>query len=136
MSESGHIADHTRALSGAPRRVLLSRESMPWTSTGEEPDMDIVLACKKLIDTICPTYWVIENVRGAIKWFRPFLGEWREHHGPFYLWGDFPALGRVDQTTWRPKENRSSAAAAERAKIPYSLSLAVARACEAQEKLL
>lgn len=55
-----------------------------------EADLDILRACLRVIDDRKPRFWSVENVRGAVKWFRPILGEPRIRHGPFYLWGNFP----------------------------------------------
>lgn len=67
-----------------------ARESMPWSKTGKTPDMSIVLACKRIIEEAQPKYYVVENVRGAINYFRPHFGNYRYHVGAFYLWGFFP----------------------------------------------
>lgn len=57
-----------------------------------EADLDILEACLRLRDQRKPTYWSVENVRGAVKWFRPLLGEPRLKHGPFFFWGNFPGF--------------------------------------------
>jgi len=51
------------------------------------PDLSIVEACFEIArDAGIPM--VLENVRGLQKWFQPA----RQHYGPYYLWGDVPAL--------------------------------------------
>lgn len=112
-----------------------SREFMPWSKTGKVPDMSLVLACLKIRDILQPKNWVCENVKGAIKYFKPFLGNYRAHAGPFYLWGWFAPLGKVDMRTFRKKESYSSSAPAERAAIPYALSYSMAVAIESQVAL-
>jgi site-specific DNA-cytosine methylase len=112
-----------------------SREFMPWSKTGQPPDMSLVLACLRLRDEIRPTYWICENTKGAISWFRPYMGNYRFHAVPFYLWGFFPKPARVDMRTWRKKESYSSTAHVERAAIPYSLSHSIAVAIEQQAPL-
>jgi len=109
-----------------------SREFMPWSKTGKQPDMSIALACKRIIDEVQPTFWVIENTQGAIRHFRPHFGNYRLCVGPFYLWGFFPVPGNISQKGWRKKSSLSSAAPAERAIIPQSLSSAIAQGCESQ----
>lgn len=111
-----------------------SRESMPWSRTGRAPDLSIVRAGLRVIERSQPTYWARENVRGSVPWVRPFLGEPREIHGPFFLWGNFPPLGRP-RLSMRNKESYSSAQTAERAKVPYALSLAMAISVEQQRTL-
>jgi hypothetical protein len=111
----------------SPPCTEFSRESMPWCRTGAAPDMALVEACVRVVRECGPTWWVIENVRGATKWFRPLLGRFRLSCGPFFLWGDFPRFRcRVEPF----KEMLSSTRKAERAKVPYELSEALARACE------
>lgn len=111
----------------SPPCTEFSRESMPWCKTGHEPDLSIWHACERIIETLSPQFWIIENVRGAQRW----MGKARCHIGPFYLWGQFPDLGTVTlPATWRKKEAYSSKQRAERAKVPYEISLAVASAIE------
>jgi site-specific DNA-cytosine methylase len=108
-----------------------SRESMPWCKTGRAPDLSIVHAGLRVIREVQPRYWVRENVRGSTSWVRPFLGEPKGIHGPFFLWGNFPPLGKP-RLQMRKKESYSSARQAERARIPAALSEALAIALESQ----
>lgn len=55
-----------------------------------EADLDILKACLRLRDELKPRFWSVENVRGAVPWFRPLLGEPKLRHGAFFLWGNFP----------------------------------------------
>lgn len=104
-----------------------ARESMPWSRTGRVPSIDLVTATVELIEFCRPRYWAIENVRGSLRWLRPYLGEPTAHAGPIYLWTNFPVtLPRVSGY----KERLSGSAKAERARIPYAVSLAVARTVE------
>ena len=57
-----------------------------------EADLDILKACLRLRDELKPRFWTCENVRGAVPWFRPLLGDPKLRHGAFFLWGDFPAF--------------------------------------------
>lgn len=57
-----------------------------------EADLDILKACLRLRDDLQPRFWTCENVRGAIPWFRPLLGEPVLRHGAFFLWGRFPSF--------------------------------------------
>jgi site-specific DNA-cytosine methylase len=100
------------------------------------PDMELVIACRRIIEECAPRYWVIENVRGAVRWFEPYLGPPRAVYNPFFLWGFFPPLGNVRRNTWGPKtKHLSSSAKAERAIIPYHLGEALAIAIERQYNL-
>ncbi len=112
-----------------------SRESMPWCKTGNKPDLSLVQACLRIVDEAHPRFWICENTKGAIPWFKPFMGNYRFHAGPFYLWGFFPLPGQVSFKGFKNKENYSGSQAAERAMIPYSLSNAIAIAIEKQVAL-
>jgi site-specific DNA-cytosine methylase len=112
-----------------------AREFMPWIRTGRPPDLSLLFASMRIIKECRPRYWIIENVRGAIRWFRPFLGDPRAIVGPFFLWGYYPDIGKP-KIKKRKKESMSSSWRAERAKIPYELSLAFALAIERQPELL
>ena len=92
-----------------------AREWMPWTKTGEKPDMSIVKACYEIILEIKPIFWCIENVQGAVKYFKPLLGKPRAIHKPYFLWGNFP-------NNWKIK-------------ITYEISLAIAMSIEANLEL-
>ena len=121
---------------GGPRPTLVwasppctefSRESMPWCRTGKEPSLALVEAAIRVIGECRPDWWVIENVRGAIRWLRPLLGEPKQSHGPFFLWGSFPPF----RCRVRPfKERLSSSRRAERSHVPAALSAALADAVE------
>lgn len=100
-----------------------ARESMPWCRTGRTPDFALVDATIRLVREIRPRFWVLENVRGAQRW----LGRAPAHYGPFYLWGWYPPFA----ATVPPfKERLTSRRQAERAKVPYDLSDALAEAVE------
>jgi len=114
----------------SPPCTEFSRESMPWFRTGIAPDMSIFHACMDIIHEAKPRYWVIENTKGAISYFYPFIGKWKFHSAAYYLWGSFPDISGVRLES--RKEHMSSAREAERAKIPYALSLALAKAIEVQ----
>ncbi len=132
-----HTADLTHWIYSGPPVDLVwasppctefSRESMPWKRTGKTPSLTLVEAARRVIAEVRPQWWVIENVRGATRYLTPLLGEPRSY-GPFFLWGVFPAF-RCRVRFF--KERLSSTQKAERAKVPFALSLALAKACESQ----
>lgn len=93
-----------------------SRHDQPWTRkiNPPEPDKSIWQACERIArEAGIPL--ILENVRGAQK----FMGRARWHVGPYYLWGDVPAL--MPRLTLRKKESRTSSAVAERSKVPFEL---------------
>lgn len=51
-----------------------------------KPDMSCVDAVKRIVDQAKPRYWIMENVRGAIR----FLGPPTARLFPWYFWGNFP----------------------------------------------
>jgi hypothetical protein len=110
----------------SPPCTEFSRESMPWCRTGKTPSLDLFNASLRIIHQCNPAWWVVENVRGATKYINPILGTPRSY-GPFFLWGQFPAF-RCRAKSF--KERLSGNQQAERAKVPSSLSLALAIACE------
>ena len=57
-----------------------------------KPDFTILQSCISIIGIVKPKFFIIENVAGASLDFRPYLGEWSQRIGPFYLWGEFPHL--------------------------------------------
>ena len=120
-----------------------SRHDQPWTlkRNPPPPDTSIWEACVR-IAAECGAPLILENVRGAQK----FMGRAKWHCGPFYLWGDVPALmpklvqARKGFEWWgkggergreigvyRTKESRSISAVAERSMVPYDLALHIGR---------
>lgn len=116
----------------SPPCIDFARDHLPWIVTDAPPDMSIAQAARRLVDQIRPRYWVVENVAGALRYFWPLFGESRHMQRPYFLWGNFPPIGRPRLGDRRHKESYSSAQRAERARIPYQLSLALALAVESQ----
>lgn len=92
------------------------------------PDLGLLEACVRQIEDIDPRYWILENVHGAIPFFKPYLGAPAQIIGPFALWGRFPHiavdLGTHSKYTGDPHSS-DPLRANKRAKIPYPLSVAV-----------
>ena len=102
-----------------------SRHDQPWTKRRNPPppDKSIWEACI-LIAEKAGAPLILENVRGA----QQFMGSGKWHFGSRYLWGDVPAI--MPKFSWaheRKKESRTSAAVAERSKIPFELALHIGR---------
>jgi len=100
-----------------------SRHDQPWTRMRNPPppDTSIWEACVQVARAI-EAPLILENVRGAQK----FMGRASWHGGPYHLWGDVPAL-MPQLRGLRAKESFTSAAVAERSKIPFELSLHIGR---------
>lgn len=143
------------ALYGQPEQVKLVWASPPCTHfssgynspkseaerAGEEyfpaGAIELVKSAKHIIDMLNPQYWVIENVRGSIKFLKPILGEPTMIAGSFVLWGRFPAFTvdtkhkKSDNDTWSTDPLRSN----KKALIPYEMSDALRIAIENQKTL-
>lgn len=96
-----------------------------------EGGMVLVAAACDAIAELRPTYWVIENVRGAVACFGP---GWKRV-GAWFLWGNFPPfdVGNPPLKTRDRQGKRLSGwshGAHYRAKVPYALSLALCCAIE------
>lgn len=102
-----------------------SRMSMPWTRAKMPgpPSMILVNAAKRIIEECKPRWWVIENVRGAV----PYLGKPAKRIGAYFLWGQFPDF---EAQTSKRKEMLPGWQKQHRAMVPYSISKALAIACE------
>lgn len=112
------------------------------TRAGEiyEPNMDLLYKCIEIIEHLKPRYWVIENVRGAIKFFKPKLGEPRQILGSFVLWGNFPLIdlprsfkhskAMNDKTSSHPLRSNWKAL------VPYPLADSLRTAIENQQTIL
>lgn len=101
-----------------------------------EPSMDLLQATMDIIDMIQPRYWVIENVRGAKKWFKPHLGNERQviNHSLF-LWGNYPMFGvpgNIPTKAMKDKNSANPLRANHKALIPFEVSDALRLAVEQQ----
>jgi len=120
----------------SPPCTEFAREFMPWSKTGVDPDLSILLAGLAVIKYFNPDYYLIENVKGAISWFSPVLGSYRVSYDPYYFWGFFPLPGVVNRRVWKRKSSFGSKQEFQRSKIPYNLSLAFFRSVSSQLVLL
>lgn len=112
----------------SPPCTEFSRESMPWCATGMPPDVSLVSASLRVIDMCSPRFWVLENVRGAVRYLEPLLGVPAFRTGPVYLWGKLPPGLLPVLKPW--KEKITGEDPARRAELPYELSYAIATAVE------
>ena len=121
----------------SPPCIEFSKASLPasWACNmiPAEPDINLMLAAKRIIDDVKPRWWVIENVRGAVSWFIPILGPVRKKSGSRYLWGEFPIFDcDPGYGKWRLPPSRDRAAI--RSMIPRQLSKALSIAVESSEE--
>ena len=101
-----------------------------------EPDMSHLERAIEIIEELKPTHWIIENVAGAIKDFKPYLGEPRQIIGPYILWGNFPLLTFFHDRKWKKEFNHTNSRTPLRsnihAKIPLELSDGLLTALQSQ----
>jgi hypothetical protein len=134
----------------SPPCQAYSYRAMPWSRAKAlpPPDNDLFDACFRIQREACEAAGrliplIVENVRGAQKW----VGHARWNWGPYYLWGDVPAImpsatgarkGVGSGRSWfyqnGGKGRSASSKSAERrewsamvAKIPLPLSRHIAR---------
>ena len=133
---------------GSPPCQAYSYRAMPWKRAKELPPPDNTLfeACFRIQREASEAAGrhiplVVENVRGAQKW----VGRAAWKHGPYFLWGDVPALMpkaigcRKQEGSWFYDNYENSARrwsskskerkqwSAQIAKIPVELSTWIAR---------
>ena len=56
------------------------------------PDLTCLESAIRFDEILKPTYFIVENVAGSIKYFRPYLGDFRQKIGPFVLYGRCPQI--------------------------------------------
>jgi len=117
----------------APQSIAL-RENKPY-----DPDLEPLRATLEIIRILKPRYWVIENVRGASRWFKPIIGDVKKvvNHSIF-MWGKFPDFANpvIEKKSVDEGSSRSPLRANKRALIPYPISSALKEAIENQRSIL
>lgn len=99
MDGAGHVPDQPTLIWASPPCTEFSDGFASPKSiairNGEkynpEEAINMVLETKRIIDLIQPKYWIIENVRGAIKFLEPILGKPKMIIDSIVLWGRFPS---------------------------------------------
>ncbi len=104
-----------------------------------EPNMDYLEATLDIIKMLKPRYYVIENVRGASKFFTEMIGtKPRQILGNAqFLWGNFPLIDPPRYQSKAEVDKRHDPLRANiRAKIPIEISQALLDAIENQKCIL
>jgi len=118
---------HFDVILASPPCDEFSKDSMPWYGKDEvdiDGAMELVYATKDAIDMLEPHIWVVENVRGAVKYLNPVFGEYRQKCGSRYLWGNFPKFKCDNKKCYgKWKLPPSPMRKALRSLIPYEISL-------------
>ncbi len=100
-----------------------SKAEKPWYPV-IVPDMGLLETTLKVIEELKPKYWVIENVRGAVPYFHPYLKKPIQHCGSRYLWGNFPKFYCNHQNCYGKEKLWPNPRRKElRALIPYEISM-------------
>ena len=119
----------------APRAVA-SREGR---LKDYEPNMDILQAVKDIIQMLNPRYYIIENVKGAVRYFKPFVGQYSQRIGAYFFWGKFPTLkvdgSRIPNKSELDTHNQDPLRANRRGHIPFEISNALKLGIEQQTTL-
>lgn len=102
-----------------------------------EPDMSVVKACLDIIDYIKPTWWIMENVKGAVRYFIPLIGHHKQAIGnkqcpQFYLWGNFPFIHMKPGWKHFKLDTRDPQ---QRALVPFEISFQLKRAIETHVRI-
>jgi len=104
-----------------------------------EETMSLLECTLEIIDLLEPQYWVIENTRGALKYFNPELGEPNQILANKYcLWGKFPNIhleGEVHSKFYKDTWSTDPLRANKRAIIPLVLSQGLKKAIQDQTSL-
>jgi len=89
-----------------------------------EPNLELLEITLEIIDIIKPKYWVIENVVGSIRYFKPKLGIPRQIIGAFVLWGTYPEIIIKNELPSKASKDKrwSKLRSNHKAKIPIQLS--------------
>jgi hypothetical protein len=120
----------------SPKSTAMRLEKDDFTNSREKYNpvkaIDLVIETKRIIDLINPRYWIIENVRGSIKFLKPILGEPTLIIDSIVLWGRFPKwtmpnnFKHIKEDAWSTDPMRANI----RAKIPYEVSEACRQSIE------
>lgn len=125
----GTAADHGTArfdlVWASPPCTLLSTASR---FRDVDAGMVLVDAALRIIRTLRPRWWVLENVHGATRAIASRIGPPVACYGSFYLWGCFPPFeAKVDRSKTKLSGRRR---AERRAAIPWAIADGLTRACE------
>jgi len=114
----------------SPPCTEFSKTSFPpsWYPNLSEPSLDLLQHARRVISEVKPQFWIIENVRGAVKYFSPIMGIPVKVIGSRYLWGEFPIFNA--KPAYGKWKLWGSISAPKRSLIPYDLSLNLALAIE------
>ena len=146
LRSRGHVFPKVDLIWASPPCLAFSNAyGAPRSKAGRagaeySPDLSILKCCVEIIEILKPRYYVIENVAGAIKFFKPNLGAFNQKIGPFFLWGKFPHIiipgdfkhSKVDGDVWSDNPLRANI----RGKIPFQMSASLRKAMISQKTIM
>ncbi len=103
------------------------------------PDLSLLFEAMRIIEELKPRYWSIENVRGAIRYFEPYLGKPSLIIGAWVYWGNFPLFdtSSIEIVNKSQKDKRHSPLRANhRAHIDLNVSKAFLNSMTSQKSIL
>ena len=103
-----------------------------------DPDMSILNCVLDIVEMLQPRYYIIENVRGAIRYFEPILGKPRQSIKSWYFWGNYPTIvADIDKLPLKKDldKRHSPLRANYRGVVPYEISTKLLQAIENQTLL-
>jgi len=104
------------------------------------PDMSILECGLEIIKMLEPRFYIIENVKGSIRHFEPYVGEPVCSVGSFWFYGKFPTFkpglqGKIPTKKKMDKGSQHPLRLQYRALIPLPVSQAIKKAVECQTSL-
>lgn len=94
-----------------------------------KPDLTLLKLTIEIIEALKPRAWIIENVKGAQKYFNELLGPPRVIHDPYYLWGDFPLFSFKLPPGYRKIHDEDRLGRSLRSNVRALIPRALAEAC-------
>jgi len=104
------------------------------------PDMTILECGLEIIELLNPRFYIIENVKGSIRHFEPYVGKPKCSIGSFWFYGKFPSFkpglqGKIPNKAKMDKGSNHPLRLQYRALIPLPISKAIKQAVECQTSL-
>lgn len=104
-----------------------------------QPDMSILECGLDIIKMLNPRYYIIENVKGSIRYFEPYLGRPKCSHGAWFFYGKFPTFevvsGSIPNKANMDKGSNHPLRLQYRSLVPLVVSKAIKQAVENQTSL-
>lgn len=91
-----------------------------------QPNMKFLEVTLEIIEILCPKWYVIENVAGAVRYFEPIIGRHRQRIEAMFFWGNFPLINVVGKVPSKAEKDKrwSELRMNHKALIPINVSQA------------